>query len=346
VRVRNLEGTVLQSYEGSNPLFMGDTGYRLLAGGTWIDLVTGETIHLFMPTPWALTNLAWTDEDTRFYDCCVSYGDVLNSTYSFRYGLADIFVSGVEVYPDYAGDVAQWFAEGHYVMHEPRATYWAYQEGINGTPLIPLIDPANESYINIGAELGLTETFDCGWVHHLWPFHDQIWLADCHTNLLVAIPELTTQEVSGYNFVEWSPNGRYALLTANDHYTLLDPDTMTFTPLPDVPATAVSPVWSETADYLALTAAENDGVYVVETIVAQSRFAAVQPSPHMAWRPNSNQLALAVADGTITLITADDGSSQILTPALPEVRDLRWSPAGTHLTFVSKTNVNILSFDP
>jgi hypothetical protein len=66
----------------------------------------------------------------------------------------------------------------------------------------------------------------------------------------------------------------------------------------------------------------------------------------MAWRPNSNQLALAVADGTITLITADDGSSQILTPALPEVRDLRWSPAGTHLTFVSKTNVNILSFDP
>ena len=55
----------------------------------------------------------------------------------------------------------------------------------------------------------------------------------------------------------------------------------------------------------------------------------------MAWRPGTDELALALNDGTIQLISADDGTNVALTSSYPTVRDLRWSPVGTYLLFIS-----------
>ena len=64
-------------------------------------------------------------------------------------------------------------------------------------------------------------------------------------------------------------------------------------------------------------------------------FRSGQPASYMAWQPGTDNLALALNDGPIQLISADDGTNLALTPSYPTVRDLRWSPDGTYLLFIS-----------
>jgi hypothetical protein len=63
----------------------------------------------------------------------------------------------------------------------------------------------------------------------------------------------------------------------------------------------------------------------------------------VSWDRQGTAFAILASDGSVWWVPdpAIDRVEQ-LTPPLPEVRDVKWSPSGTHLAFVSGKDVYVV----
>jgi Tol biopolymer transport system component len=68
-----------------------------------------------------------------------------------------------------------------------------------------------------------------------------------------------------------------------------------------------------------------------------------EPGTRVFWRPQGNGLTVQATDGSLWWIPdmAVDHAEQ-LTPPLPMIRDVRWSPDGERLAFVSATDLYVV----
>lgn len=351
VWLRQLDGALIERHEGGNPLHLGDTGTRLLAGNRWVDLESGETVTLPIDDLNRLKQVAWTDDDTRFYACCALYGDVEADILTQTDVIDDIFPGGIGVGPAYPGELTQWLGDGRYVMHNPGAVTWtningddvALVDGTPVTPTLPLIDPVNQSYLNLGFELGLNQTFDCLWTYQLRPSYDQVWLQNCERGLLVDVPSLETTELKGVQLASWSPNGEFALMITGTQYALYNPLNDTLTDLPNVPASAGEITWSADGSYAALL---GRGLILIETRTGQSRnLSNISSEGQMAWRPNSDTLAIATRDRSVRYVSFANGLGSGITAVNADIRVLRWSPDGTYLALIADNDLLVIQPD-
>lgn len=68
-----------------------------------------------------------------------------------------------------------------------------------------------------------------------------------------------------------------------------------------------------------------------------------EPVTRVFWRPQGDSLAVLADDGSPWWIPdLAVASVESLTPPLPAVRDLRWSPNGERLAFVSATDLYVV----
>jgi len=64
----------------------------------------------------------------------------------------------------------------------------------------------------------------------------------------------------------------------------------------------------------------------------------------IVWHPQNDNLAILAEDGSLWWIPDLAGEIvEPLTPSLPGIRDLHWSPDGEHLAFVSGPDVYVVS---
>ncbi|MBM2851103.1 MAG: hypothetical protein HW418_4045, partial [Anaerolineales bacterium] len=95
---------------------------------------------------------------------------------------------------------------------------------------------------------------------------------------------------------------------------------------------------------LAYMTEDGRAVITLEPATRASRLTLLpQSSTSVIWGPHSDQFAVLAGDGSLWWIPnpGADYVEQITLP-LPNVRDVRWSPSGTHLAFVSGMDVYVV----
>ncbi|MCB9418956.1 MAG: DPP IV N-terminal domain-containing protein [Ardenticatenaceae bacterium] len=363
VRLRDLQGSVTNTFEGQMPLFLAPSGRRLLAQLTWIDLETGESVILERDGRLKFMRPAWTTDERRFFECCFDYGDATTGEYWRReYGLTDFYVSGVGVGPEFIGTESFWVADETRVIVPPAAVDFR-REGLQRS-ILPLIDPITLTYEDILERLDLPDTIvNC--FPHIAPDGNRFWL-DCAEMInnrvapyyplsyLVTLPSFDTITTTGsIDFRGWSADSRFLA-----YVELTDPESYTGTTwlmdtsgnrqlIADEAAQLAD--WHGVESLVALRFSDKQRVQFVQAETRASRVVVLDaPVVGVAWQPEDDGVVLWDENGRIWwLPNPFDPSSEPepLTPPLPDVHSVRWSPDGNRLAFVSETNLYVVSLD-
>jgi hypothetical protein len=361
VRLRDLQGGITDTYDGQVPLFLAPSGRRLLARLTWINLETGDSVILEGDGRLKFMRPAWTNDEQRFFECCFDYGDAATEEYWRReYGLADFYVSGVGVGPGFVGTESFWVADETRVIVPPAAVDF-HRETLQRS-ILPLIDPITLTYDDILEHLGLPGTIvNC--VPQIAPDGNRFWLSCAKvennvydpyypTSYLVTLPSFDTITITGkIEFRGWSPDSRFLAYTE-----LSDAETYTGTTwLMDTDGNrqqiagqaAQLADWHDVESLVALRFADQQRIQFVQAETGASQIVILDaPVVDMVWQPENGGIALWDENGRIWWLSdpLDPAMEpEPLTPPLPDIHSVRWSPDGRQLAFVSETNLYVVS---
>lgn len=322
----------------------------LVEDDNWIDLTNGKIIDfawhqesdefMYFPQP------IWSSDETRIFTCCYHYGDARTSE-SYNFPHNDMSIDGKKV------DGALFISHGEWVKNDSYLLLqWDFIYGSN-PGFIPLFDPVKRTLLdlntlaNIPSEVnGLPNCQETS----ASPAGDYIW-AECYTgNYLITLSSFESQEYPDYKNVDinWSADGRFALLESydmeNNRLQILSVSSKELMPLPANPFVNGLPWWHPTDNVLAYIS--EDGQHL-ELLNAQNM--SVQelelPSAFLSieWSPTGEHLALVAENGSIWQVDYPKLENlEQITPPLPGVDDVKWSPDGVSFAFVSGTDIYIV----
>ncbi|WP_420641213.1 hypothetical protein [Candidatus Leptofilum sp.] len=362
VRLRNLAGNVVATYPGSMPLFIAPSGQRLLAGQTWIDLTTGEQVQLDGWQRVKFPRPAWSSDETEIFECCFSYVNVATGESWTRQDLPDLWVGGIGAAPGYFGSASHWVADDDLVIIEPNNISF-----FNGSdqPALPLIDPASKTIINIVEAFDLpTNLFDC--FSQLTPMNSQLWfsciqvLDDGYTkslgvSYLVALPELNATTFTGeFIFRGWSADGRFYSydeitdLTTNEGATWLAQVNGNQWQIAADPL-ATEPLerqyWHPTQPLALMQSGRSNRLLLIDTTSLTRQLDFPYALADVAWQPNGDGIVLLTTDNALFWLDelfAPDSEPQRIAPDLAEINNVRWSPNGHRLAFISGNSFYVI----
>ncbi len=357
----DIEGHPLQSRPGQGPLSLSPSGKRLLVGSMWLDLET-QTSILLTPSPplqfsFNSANFAWSSDERRIFTCCFAYMDV--DTQQAGFFDPHLALPGRDGPPAWTPDLFH----SDWVLNDSRVMVQYDFESETGYGVIPLIDPATQTFQDIRELIGLPLTRYCG-VPYLSPDKNHFVIlcgkpwpdpaTGTTENYVVDLGAFTTQTLpADYQFVNWSPNSQHLLLLPNDStwsptakYALWDIASATYEAVASVLIRA--PAWSPSGSHLAYLTEDGKSLITLKVANRASHIVLLpQPFTSALWHPSGTGLALLAADGSLwwvpdfTTDYAEQLTSQRSGRSSP--RDLRWSPSGTHLAFVSGPDIYIVT---
>ena len=159
--------------------------------------------------------------------------------------------------------------------------------------------------------------------------------------------------ISHFEQLAWSPDGRRLafvgiLAQAVDNRSeifVIDADGSNLVQLTDDDLYDDAPTWAPDGSRLAFRQAAIDPLYASlvnsEVVVAASdgtAFTVLGPGENPAWSPDSQQVAMAVADAGVSTVWTqgvDGGQRRQVVNAAAEKTTVAWSPDGLHLAFTS-----------
>jgi hypothetical protein len=354
------DGQMNQRFPGELPLYspsyLSPSGRRLLTGSVWRDLETGQTVEFKREFeskhPLRFTNPAWTSDEIRVASCCFAY-DLITSI-----AIGDVASGGYQEFslkaeppgrdppgPGYRGCQSYWVLDDTRALTDcPFIDSKLRMLSNQYRNVVPLVDPASQTSMDICEQIGL---WSCSGPkvapdgEHIVVYSDQIYLINLQTFITHTLP-------TGYGFISWSPDSQFILISRE-----LDPQTNrggydlfsvqgAFILISD--EEVISPIWSPNNAQLAFVRA--DGQAVVTADLANSTVFQVkllQPAGTVVWNPQGNSLVVLAEDGSLWWVP-DPGVDRVeqLTPPLPEVRDVRWSPSGDQIAFISDKDVYVV----
>ncbi len=345
----NSDGVVERHYPPGKPLALSPSGQHLLIGSTWFNLSTRQTIELGEADR-AMRNPAWSSDETRLFDCCFGYADTRHPDQYGFFRMGSLGPAGRGAPTDFVGLRSQW------VLSDTRVMIWYDLLTDDGSSVIPLIDPLSQGYRDVSVLAGINTDGAC-YAQSIAPTGEHLF-ASCRSALtsrqykyLLNLRTFATFTLPDeFEFHSWSPDGQFALLRENwDHesgladYQLFSLSGWHIYPL--VEASARAPAWSHQGEHLAFLGQDKHTLIVrhAENWTVE-QIPLPQPCARIVWHPQDNGLVILAEDGSLWLVPdrARD-AVEPLTPALPSVRDLRWSPDGEHMAFVSGPDVYVVS---
>jgi hypothetical protein len=175
---------------------------------------------------------------------------------------------------------------------------------------------------------------------------------DYPISFLVTLPSFDTISVTGsLEFLGWSANGRflaYTKLTDVEAYTgttwLMD---ISGNRRQMVDEAARLAYWHEAKPLVAFRFEDRQRIQFVQMGTEDSRFLVLDaPLAGLVWQPEEGGAALWDENGRVWWLPDPLNPSsepEPLTPPLPGIHSLRWSPNGRQLAFVSETDLYIIA---
>jgi dipeptidyl aminopeptidase/acylaminoacyl peptidase len=379
VTLYEADGTVAGRMPGSAPLALSPSGKRLVTGDSWYDLTSGQVTVLDQAVP--LVHATWSRVEDQLFECCFKYVDA-GRELATEFVLDDLF-SAAEEYsaaPELARSqfvlndsrvLVQWnfdspAAFGVIPLIDPvEGRYQDVRErvglDVNGYCGPPVIAPRGDRLFVQCAPDTIDAAEQLAGSFYTWATGQgtlSLTTSLTATSYLIDLRSSSRQAVaSDLQFMSWSPDGAQALFAKRvvdwderqGEYVLLPiKDLSSGLPLKAVPLAVQvirSPTWRSDGAQLAFLS--ETGTTLTIMTLPESQPVTVpltQPGRSLIWHPEGKGLAVLAEDGSLWWI-ADPaiGLVEQLTPSLPEVRALQWSPNGDKLAFVSGPDVYVVT---
>lgn len=350
------DGQKLASYVGS-VLSISPSGTKILiAEDTLVDLRTNKKINL----NWSLegyeeqilSGLFWTSDETRIYRCCYFYAD-LNIGTSFRYGRSDFLDrNGNQI--NYEG---LWLQRGFWVLNETYFLAWWQAVDDGDIKYLPMLDPAKRILYDVREMAGIPEEFTSLYTP-VSPDGNYVWMEGWNESYLV---NLTTFESKHYIYsnpysytdVDWSSDSKFSWFEIYDsdaktaEFNILSISDMKLHPLSIVPPVESIHWWHPIESTVVYSDKDGNSLIFLDASTMSYRemsFPLEEPLHiyDVVWNPNGEKLALVAEDGSVWQVDYPKLENlEQLTPALPDVSDVNWSPDGNSLSFISGSDIYI-----
>lgn len=331
------EGETLNRYPGYN-ISLSPSGTKLMVDNIWIDLVSGKQVDFSSQGIESLST--WSSDETQLYRCCYAYGNVLTGK-AYTFELGGLRYVGRDYGEGFTGIRDLWVMDDAYIV-----TYWDFQDDTEHD-IFPLIEPATQTYKKLQDVTDIPADASCR-LRGVSPNRKLIW-ANCYqpNNYLIDLETFVADPYPGsLSLVSWSSDSEFAWL--RDFQSDTPPQILSIAdkklqslPVPSRPETAT---WHPTNSTLAYLADSKQALIFLD---AQTMSVQELGLPiafrGLLWSPNGESILLTAEDGSLwqvdfpTLAHLDQ-----LTPALPGVSDVNWSPDGTSIAFVSGPDIYIV----
>lgn len=340
------DGNVTQRY--SSDAYREDlspSGKRLFvmseSSGTWLDLETGQQVTIGDKRRWSV--FSWSPDEKRLFDdelCLTDAGAGIITCMDFK----------LDVFGGEGLSTIYWVAGDKVMLDWP--SFFEGTPSPDNPPIVLLIDPNKRAYQDLRMLIGLDRSSSCSFGPSFSPVRDSFWL-NCDQRLyLVDLRTFATHTVPAeLIFTSWSSDGEFTLFRQRDSKHYREPhqynvySTATSEILPVASISILSPTWSISGSQLAFLSEDRHVLGVLDAKTQTTvQVELSQPANAISWHPQGIGLAILADDGSLWWIP-DPSANRVeqLTPPLPEVRDVKWSPNGDKLAFVSGVDVYIVT---
>jgi hypothetical protein len=346
------DGRNLVTYTG-NLVDVSPSGTKIfLNDNTLIDLRTNKRITL----DWSLkyypedpfSNLFWTSDETRIYGCCYFYADLTAGTSysSTRSDFQDVNDNHQEPWGVvYRG---AWIQNDTYFLPE-----WNWLDD-GDIRHLPMLAPAKKVAIEVREKAGIPEDWSCTDID-VSPDGKYVWMTGFSDSYLVDLITFEAQYYprKKYSGVDWSPNSKFAFLDNNDlsdetePYSILSVIDKQLRSLPVAPLSEWIHWWHESDDILIYPSENENTLLLLDTATMSFRELPFKVEAggydSLIWSLNGKKIVFVAEDGS--LWQADypkfDNFEQ-LTPVLPNISQVNWSPDGNSISFISGSDIYIV----
>jgi hypothetical protein len=347
------DGRKLASYPGSLADISPSRTKILINNDTIIDLRTNEKINL----NWGmedysepvLSSLFWTSDETRIYRCCYFYAD-LTSGISHRFERSDFYASN----GNHLNSSGLWFQQGQWVQNDSYfLVRWSYVDD-GDIRYIPMFDPATKLFYDVRERAGISEDLTCPETR-VSTKGTYVWLNCYEKSYLINLTTFETNEYPGYpNLdIDWSTDNRFAWLQSYEsepkQYLILSLSNKELTSLPVSPASDPNRWWQDlwwhpVDDVFAYISKDGQklGLMDARTMSAQELpLSTTFREP--VWSPNGDRIALIAENGSLWWVDYPSLENlEQLTPSLTNVYEVKWSPDGNSISFISGSDIYIV----
>jgi WD40 repeat protein len=341
----DLEGNVTKSFDVDGfRIHLSPSGKRLFvmskSGGTWLDLETGQSVNIAGKV--SPGSFGWSADETRLFDSFCLIDAKVGKISCMSFPLAVWAGEGLST--------IYWVAGDKVMLDWP--TFFEGTPSPDNPPIVLLIDPLKATYQDVRVLAGFDRSAKCGYASDFPTDRNHIWLLCDQKPYVIDLRTFDKQAVpSDLEFVSWSPDSQFALTKQYDPNCCTGPRHHVIYSLATTEAYSItsgvilSPTWSSTGSLLAYLAEDQQQLGVLDAATrGVVQIFLPQPVANIYWHPQNHGLVVQTDDNSLWSI-ADPSVNRIeqLTAPLPEVRDVKWSPNGDKLAFVSGSDVYIVT---
>jgi hypothetical protein len=211
-----------------------------------------------------------------------------------------------------------------------------------------MLDPARKVYRDARAEAGIPGDWSCLQTA-VSPDGRHVWMSGWEGSYLVDLTAFTSRYYPDqiYWDVDWAPSSKFALLYNSDpmdkadEYSVLSVADKELKPLPAAPLSESHHWWHPTDDIL-LYRSEDKNTVLLDMATMSYRELPFRVQT-LVWSPSGGEIAFVEEDGSLWQLDYPVFANlRQLTPSLPHVDALNWSPDGTSLSFVSGSDIYVV----
>lgn len=352
VSVYTYDGYRQSSYPGSIQQVSPSGTKVLISDDTLIDLRTNRMIKfewgLAGDQEALLSDLYWTSTETRLYRCCYFYADLAAGTsHRFEESSFQDAEGNPLVYSGNRPYRGRWVRNNTFFL-----TQWNREEDGDIRDL-PMFDPASKVLYDVRKMAGIPEDWSSD-LTSVSPDGTYAWIAGEEGSYLVTLFTFATQYFPGREYfdIDWSPNSRFAWLQNTPEQTpqhhILSAADKVLIPLPRPPRATSDLHWWHPLDSIVIYPIEENRLLLLDTstmVYRELPFTLQEPvhDNSLVWSPNGNKLVFVAGNGSIWKIDYPAlGNPEQLTLPGSTLRNLRWSPDGSAITFIRDSEIYIV----
>lgn len=301
-------------------------------------------------------NYYWTyPDETRIYRCCYFYAD-LTTGVSHRFERSDFQDSN----GNHLDPIGLWFHQGEWVRDNKYfLVHWL---AVDDGPVRyqPLFDPATKLFYDLWELAGVSP--DLTWrSNEVSPDGKHVWIAGSEGSYLV---NLTTFESQHFPYndpytdteADWSADSKFVWFETHVYsgdesaeFQILSISNGKLSPIPVTPLPAPNHWWHPTKASVVYPAADKDVLIFLNasTMLYRELPFALKEQAYTyydnVWSPDGEKLALVAENGSLWQVDYPKLENlEQLTQPLPDVHDVKWSPDGNSITFVSGSDIYVV----